>query len=113
MKRFFSLAFVIILGVLLLSSCGASGGIVGKWKVVEASGLMADINKGVLYEFSADGKLVMSTGILRNEATYTIAGEKLSYKVGPLDISATVVLAGDTMTLKINNSDQKFVLKRQ
>ncbi|RPJ08242.1 MAG: hypothetical protein EHM28_04820 [Spirochaetaceae bacterium] len=115
MKRFSTLISVALLGMLLFSSCGGadSGGIAGKWKVVEASGLLSGTNKGAIYDFSADGKLMISAGILKNGTTYKITGDKLAYSVGPVNLSATIKIQGDTMTMAIDNSDQKFVLKRQ
>ena len=84
----------------------------GKWTITDATGALADTNKGTVYEFMKDGTLVLSLGGFKNTATYTITGDKVSYSVGTITTTAMFTITGDVMNFEIVNSDQKFVMKR-
>ena len=52
--------------------------IVGIWEVVEATGIAADSNKGVIYEFDSDSNAKVGSGILTSKGKYAVQGNILT-----------------------------------
>lgn len=112
MKKSLALCVVLFAGLLIMSACGKKEGIVGTWEIVSASGAMSELNKGMTYDFSSNGTVIMKKGF-SNEAKYTLTGEELAITVGGVTIKSTVKINEDKMTMTIQNSDQVFELKRK
>lgn len=93
---------------------GAKSPIVGKWKIVEATGTMAQINIGTMYIFRSNGKMRISKGILKTNATYTLQGNDLTIAyTNNMKMQAKVTIEGDKMTYELAGGNQKFIMQRQ
>ena len=85
-------------------------GIVGSWKVAEASGPGASGNKGVSYKFDGDGNVVLG-GF--NKCTYTHTAPDLAIKCGTVTIKWKTELKDGDKTLVLKNAaKQVLTLKR-
>jgi len=115
MKRIMTGVVALLLAVLFIA-CGKKDGatgspILGTWKVVEASGTAADVNKDMTYEFREDGKLMVA-GI--RQFDWSLTNDTLYWNMGKaFKFSATFKISGDTMHLDFKTSNQKFVMKKQ
>ena len=117
------LSFVVIpvfCCLLLLAGCGGGGeansSLIGKWKIVEATGTADELNKGTIYSFVDEANVEISGLMMTNKGTYTRSGRtvKMSFTFpGPVTITGLVKIKGNRMSLELANSDQKFVLERQ
>jgi hypothetical protein len=110
--------FIVISTYLMLSvftNCGSNkgGGIQGKWEITEAEGALADLNKGTVYYFVDDKKLVMSKSGVDNKTKYTINADTLTYFIGYSAYKTNYKIEGNKMYIQIINSDQKFVLTKK
>lgn len=107
---------VLLLALLLATGCGSPAPkhpLHGKWVIVEATGIAAEINKGTTYEFKANGTMVVSKGISA-EHPYTIEGDTVRWNMGErFKFHARFVINGDTMNFEMGTSNQKYVMKRQ
>ncbi len=114
--------------LVLLPACGrgepgsgpAGGGpapaspLVGKWKIVQASGPGADTNMDTVYEFTADGKLRVAKMSLSNEFTYTVDGDVVNWQKGEnFKFNARFRIEGNRMNFEFGTSSQKFVMEKQ
>jgi hypothetical protein len=89
---------------------GEAKGLVGSWKVAEATGPVASGNKGVTYKFSKDGKVVLG-GF--NKCTYVHKAPDLTITCGKVKISFKAVLKDGDKTLVLSNvAKQVMTLKR-
>lgn len=89
-------------------------GLAGRWKIVEAEGEMAGMNKGTIYTLTEDGKITVGKGAIQNKGAYTREGATIKYDLGGLKMEATIALEDDDQKLiwKLANSDQVFTLTR-
>ena len=109
---------VLTIAVVALSlyACGKKGAasgspVVGTWKVVEASGTAADMNKGMVYDFKDSGELLVGG---MTKFAWTVTNDTLYWNMGEsFKFSAKFKISGDTMNLDYETSDQKFVMKKQ
>ena len=95
-------------------AAGPASPLVGKWKIVQASGPGADMNMGTVYEFSADGKLRVAKMSLSNEFTYTVDGDVVNWqKDENFKFNAKFKIDGNRMSFEFGTSSQKFVMEKQ
>ena len=95
-------------------AAGPASPLVGKWKIVQASGPGADMNMGTVYEFSADGKLRVAKMSLSNEFTYTVDGDVVNWqKDENFKFNAKFKIDGNRMDFEFGTSSQKFVMEKQ
>lgn len=100
-----------------LAACGddkpatPQKGLVGDWKVVEATGPAASSNKGTSYKFDKDGNVVLG-GF--NKCTYTHTAPALDIKCGTVTIKWKAELKDNDQTLVLTNdsANQVLTLKR-
>jgi len=107
-----------LIGGILFMGCGSKKSdnpLVGEWKIVEAEGSMADLNKGVIYTFNDDGSMTIKGMGITTKAKYTQEGEKLKivFEVGNMTFEAKIEIKDKTMKYELLNSDQKFVMEKQ
>ena len=89
----------------------AAKGLPGTWKVTEATGVSAGDNKGTVYKFDKDGKLLLG-GF--NKCTYTHTAPDLAIKCGTVTIKWKVELKPDGKSLILKNAaNQVLTLTRQ
>lgn len=114
-KTIGTLALIFTIGFLFMACGGGNkggGGIEGKWEITEAQGMLADMNKGTVYNF--DGKNVsISKGGIETKGTYQLAGDTLKYDFGTMQMKALVKINGDKLNFEIIGSDQKFVMSKK
>jgi hypothetical protein len=89
----------------------AGKGLPGTWKVTDAAGEGAGGNKGTVYKFDKDGKLLLG-GF--NKCTYTHTSPDLAFKCGTVTIKWKAELKPDGKTLVLKNAaKQVLTLTRQ
>ncbi len=122
MKKFhISLSVFTVVMMLIFSACGgnesdskkASHPIVGKWEIVKAEGIAADMNKGQIYTFLSDGTAKISLF----KYQYKFVGDTLFMDEGghgEIVMKWIYKIDGDKMTLD-NTSDikQTFFMERR
>lgn len=101
MKKVIALAFVAVMALVMLASCGdSSKDIVGKWQD----------DDGVIYEFKNNGECVVSNRYYTDTYTYTISGSTLTFKGdfgydGPTERSTEFSIKGDTLTFRAGGEE--------
>ena len=89
-----SALILIILSTVVLTSCGGSDKLVGKW-----TASMMGVET-MAFEFTEDGKMIISTmGIVSAEAEYKVKGNTLTYTIGDQKTKTDFTLDGDKLTL--------------
>jgi hypothetical protein len=110
---------LIVLSVILAATCfvacgGGGSPLVGKWKIVEAEGTAAEMNKGTVYEFTGGGKLSMEGMGMKTEFTYSVTNDIVYYSMGAnFSMSAKFRIESGKLFFESQTSDQKFVFEKQ
>lgn len=100
------------------SSGGATGTapkidtLVGKWKIEKAEGSMAEGNVGTVYEFNADGTMLVGG---MTKGTFKLDGRKMATDMSgiKMDVEFELKDGGSTLVYRITSGDQTFTMKRQ
>ena len=87
-----------------------AAGLVGSWKVAEATGPGASGNKGVSYKFDKDGKLLLG-GF--NKCTYTHTAPDLQVNCGGVKIDWKAEIKDGSTVVLTNAAKQVLTLKRE
>lgn len=84
---------------------------IGKWEIIQAEGDLAEMNKGVIYEFTADE---MSTSMAKGK--YTTDGDTLIVNFEGLQVPFKYIYKWEGEKLKLDvlsSGGQKFVLEKK
>ncbi len=88
-------------------------GIVGMWEVIDVISGEDISNTGVIYVFNEDGTMQSSSGALKIDGTWTVAGDTLKQIIGGVSMDALFSFDGDNLVYEIVNGTQIFLLERQ
>lgn len=88
-------------------------GIAGSWVVVEVLSGEDISNTGTMYVFNEDGTMESSSGLMKIEGTWSVAGDTLKQVLGGIDMDVLFSFDGDDLVYDIINGPQTFLLKRQ
>jgi len=106
MRRNIAVLICMICVVLLLSACGSSTPIVGKWKD-ESSGRST-------MEFLDDGTLKMYVeDQLKTTATYKLDGDSITLKISGIEQTGTYKIEGNKLTLTQSSPKRTTVYVKQ
>lgn len=111
----------------LLMSCGQKGGssdnagspkekLDGKWKIVNATGEYADMNKGTTYTFEGVTKFSTKLGIIESKGNIAaISDSSFTVKFEGMqnDFNYTYRFDGNNLIIELLNSGQVFTLEKQ
>lgn len=97
-------------GTTSTASAPKAAGLVGSWKVAEASGPGASGNKGVAYKFDKDGNVLLG-GF--NKCTYTHTAPDLQINCSGVKIDWKAEMKDGSTVVLTNAAKQVLTLKRE
>ena len=105
--KIIALTMVFVLVCSLLTACGGSDSIVGKWASQEYDGMF-------VYTFNEDGTGNYDASGTDMPFTYEVDGNKLSitYKGDTVSFDTEYEINGDTLNVKDSNGDDTFYDKK-
>ena len=106
--------------ITLLSACNngnisLNNPLVGVWKITKAEGTAASANKGIQYNFKANGNVTTGSGVIESKYKYTINNDtlKMDYNGnGNIILQWIFTINENKMTLKSITSNQQFWLEK-
>ena len=87
--------------------------IVGMWEVIDVISGEDISNTGVTYVFNEDGTMESSSGALKIEGTWSVAGDTLKQIIGGIEMDVLFSFDGDNLVYEIVNGTQIFLLERR
>ena len=85
----------------------------GAWLVVEAEGLFAEDNQGLIYTFEESGDMNIEGESFTSFGTYVRNDTLLTYDIGGIEVQFEYVMEEEKMDWESTTSDQKFKLEKQ
>jgi len=85
----------------------------GAWLVVEAEGLFAEDNQGLIYTFEENGDMNIEGDSFTSFGTYVRNDTLLTYDIGGIEVQFEYVMESEKMDWESTTSDQKFKLEKQ
>ncbi len=119
----FWLTFVLFAGLFTFTACDkdetdemateTSDPFLGVWLVVEAEGLFAEDNQGLIYTFEENGDMNIEGESFTSFGTYVRNDTLLTYDIGGIEVQFEYVMESEKMDWESTTSDQKFKLEKQ
>lgn len=118
-SNLYFLALAILVSV--IASCGKKAGtpkerLDGEWKIVNATGQFADMNKGTTYIFEGGTKFTSKLGIIETKGTISSISDStfaVMYDGMQSEFNYSYHFDGDKLIIQLANSDQVFTLEEQ
>jgi hypothetical protein len=126
MKKLMFYGFILFASPILITSCGGGGAdaeaaatpegkLKGKWKIVEATGEWAEMNKGTIYSFDGTAFSTSAMGIESKGTITTLTDKEFIVKFDNLenDFPYTYKFEGDKLIIEAGSVGQVFTLEKQ
>lgn len=95
-----------------LGSHSEQAGLPGRWEVLSTVGAQSELQLGVLYTFTEDGRMTVGEGPLAAEGSWERVGDRLHITLAGVAMEVDIQLDADAMSYSIVNTDQVFRLGR-
>jgi hypothetical protein len=126
MKKLMFCGFILLTSPILLISCGGGAAdteaaaspeekLKGKWKIVEATGEWAEMNKGTIYSFDGKAFSTAAMGIESKGTITTLSDTAFIVKFDNLenDFPYSYHFEGEKLIIEAGSVGQVFTLEKQ
>ena len=85
----------------------------GKWEITDATGFLAELNLGTIYEFRENGTVTLDGLGLSSSGTFVKTVDELVITISGIDLVYLYTISGKIMVMDNLTTDQIFTLEKK